>query len=621
MYKKFLFFSIILTFFSFLFSGQSISAEVAADIEISRDASTSSIGTTVMAGGGVSDFNIIKIENKSANNIRIDWMKISRSGGTDNDFANVYIYLKNADSTKTQLSSGQSFSEGVAFFNNIALTVPSASSKYIIASASLLASVADGTVLGLSFDNADNMGVTKLSGIGSPVISGTVAVASRTVKNNTADKTAPGAPSSGKAESVGTSPAFKISWTDPSDTDLLRIDLYRSTVQNQEGVLLKTFNRGLSVVPENFYTDSNLSYETTYYYTLKAVDMAGNQSTATIISGIVYNKGLTIKLNSTSPAAANINASSTDNVLASFDFFASNLEAELTNLNISGDNFDQIKVMSLYNSDVFIASTTGSVFSFYSGLYSKLAFALNETKTLKFKADIPLGATGGAGVILKIFSISAKEPNGSSMNVYGLGAQGNKMTIVSTVVSPSPSPLVLPSPSVSPSPSPSPSLVPSNLLSGSDGKVYKIIGNKKIWIPSAVAFNIQGLKWENIQKVADSQISQYVRIKLLQAIGDLKVYYITESGLKRHIISAEIFNSYGNKWEDIIQVSATDVNSYGNNVLVKVEGDAKVYKLENGQKRWIKTAEAFNKLKLDWTQIAPVNAAELGAYMEGIVIQ
>lgn len=118
-----------------------------------------------------------------------------------------------------------------------------------------------------------------------------------------------------------------------------------------------------------------------------------------------------------------------------------------------------------------------------------------------------------------------------------------------------------------------------------------------------------------------AQIDQYPRAKLLQAAGDEKVYYITESGMKRHILTADIFNSYGNQWSDIVKVTPTEINSFPDNSLIKSGGSAKVYKLENGYKRWIQTAAAFNRLKLDWNKVAPVNETELNAYPEGAPIQ
>jgi len=152
-------------------------------------------------------------------------------------------------------------------------------------------------------------------------------------------------------------------------------------------------------------------------------------------------------------------------------------------------------------------------------------------------------------------------------------------------------------------------------------KVYRVVDGKILWVPTIAAFNAQGLKWEDIQNVSESTVNQYSRLKLVRVKGDPKVYYLTESGLKRWIPTIEVFNSYNNKWEDVVELESKDVNGYSNNDLIKLENEAKVYKLENSKKRWIETMEAFNKLGLDWNKIAPVNQTEFNFYPEGSVIE
>jgi len=71
----------------------------------------------------------------------------------------------------------------------------------------------------------------------------------------------------------------------------------------------------------------------------------------------------------------------------------------------------------------------------------------------------------------------------------------------------------------------------------------------------------------------------------------------------------------------VVSVSGTELNAYPDNNLIKQEGDNKVYKLESGQKRWIKTAEAFNRLKYDWNKVAPVNSTEVNVYPTGTEIE
>ena len=148
-------------------------------------------------------------------------------------------------------------------------------------------------------------------------------------------------------------------------------------------------------------------------------------------------------------------------------------------------------------------------------------------------------------------------------------------------------------------------------------KVYRIVNGKRLWIPTISAFNAQGLKWDEIEDASETEVNQYPEAKLLQVDGDSKIYYLTESGLKRHIPSSQVFLSYGNSWNDVIKISNAELNAYSDNVLIKAEGDYKVYKLENGNKKWIKTAIAFNRLGYDWLGIGLVNGTEINSYPDG----
>jgi len=152
-------------------------------------------------------------------------------------------------------------------------------------------------------------------------------------------------------------------------------------------------------------------------------------------------------------------------------------------------------------------------------------------------------------------------------------------------------------------------------------RVYRIINNKKLWIPAISAFNAQGLKWEDVQETNESEVNNYNRIKLIRVIGGTKVYYITESGLRRHIPSAEVFLSYNNRWEDIVEVDDNIINSYEDSILIRLEGGSKVYLLQNNIKHWIKTAQIFNQHNHDWNKISLVNEIEIDGYEEGEVVE
>lgn len=169
-------------------------------------------------------------------------------------------------------------------------------------------------------------------------------------------------------------------------------------------------------------------------------------------------------------------------------------------------------------------------------------------------------------------------------------------------------------PTPTPTPTPSPISGVTLIKASNDVKVYAIVDNKRHWIPTTEIFNSYSYDWNKISIISRTQINNYTRVKLLRAEGDPKVYYLTEKGYKRHIPSPEVFNSYGNKWENVITVSATEIGFYSDSGLIRLMGGTKVYKLENGKKRWIKTAEAFNRYGFNWNNIAPVNQTELNYY-------
>ncbi|OGZ32384.1 MAG: hypothetical protein A3H00_02305 [Candidatus Portnoybacteria bacterium RBG_13_40_8] len=149
-------------------------------------------------------------------------------------------------------------------------------------------------------------------------------------------------------------------------------------------------------------------------------------------------------------------------------------------------------------------------------------------------------------------------------------------------------------------------------------KVYVIIQGKKHWLPTTAVLNsYPGYKGKKIEAVEPAVLDKYPRIKLIKLANNPKVYYLTESGLKRHLQNPEVFLSYNNKWPDIIEVNQIEINSYENNELIRLTGDEKVYKIENSQKRWIKTAEVFKGLGYDWSKIAPINQIEFYAYFTG----
>lgn len=154
-----------------------------------------------------------------------------------------------------------------------------------------------------------------------------------------------------------------------------------------------------------------------------------------------------------------------------------------------------------------------------------------------------------------------------------------------------------------------------------DPRVWAIERSRRHWIPTLQLFDAYGYLWDNVRIVDKGELAYYPRAKVLRAHGDYKVYYITESGMKRHVPNPHVFLSYGNRWDDVIEILPQELDAYPNSTLIRAQGDMKVYYLENGVKRWIKTPQAFNKYHFNWSMIAPVNQTELMAYPNGTPIE
>jgi hypothetical protein len=111
------------------------------------------------------------------------------------------------------------------------------------------------------------------------------------------------------------------------------------------------------------------------------------------------------------------------------------------------------------------------------------------------------------------------------------------------------------------------------------------------------------------------------RVKLMRSVSSPKVYYITEKGFKRWIPTAAVFLSYGNKWQDVVLVSQSQLDAIPDDLLIKLPASPKIYKLENNKKRWVSNIIAFNKNGFSWDMVASVNQTELNYYATGLPIK
>lgn len=138
-------------------------------------------------------------------------------------------------------------------------------------------------------------------------------------------------------------------------------------------------------------------------------------------------------------------------------------------------------------------------------------------------------------------------------------------------------------------------------------------------IPSAGVFESYGYSWSDIITVSNAEAETYPQVNLIKLADDDKVYVIGQ-GLRRHIPSVEIFESYGYDWAEIVTINATEMNTYGQAQLIKGIGQVKVYQIMNGKRHHIASPAVFNAHGFKWNEIMEVNDTELDSYPEDAAI-
>ncbi|MDP1614708.1 MAG: hypothetical protein Q8L68_02815 [Methylococcales bacterium] len=156
--------------------------------------------------------------------------------------------------------------------------------------------------------------------------------------------------------------------------------------------------------------------------------------------------------------------------------------------------------------------------------------------------------------------------------------------------------------------------------SASASEIYVLRGGKKFHVPSWNAFTGAGYKLADVKTVEASQVSSYSDATLIKVDNDAKVYYI-QNHKKRHIPTAAVFEGYGFSWGNIVSVSAKDRDGYADVNLIKVADDSKVYVIVSGMKRHVPNAEVFDDYKYNWTDIFMVSATERDAYSEATLVK
>lgn len=150
-------------------------------------------------------------------------------------------------------------------------------------------------------------------------------------------------------------------------------------------------------------------------------------------------------------------------------------------------------------------------------------------------------------------------------------------------------------------------------------EIYEIVGGKKHLIPTMDIFYDYGFKDNMIQNITAKNLAKYPRVKLLMLSGNKNgTYYLTEGGMIRLVPHKDVFDSYGDRNEDIIEISKKEFNFYPRNQFVFLERplNRDVFQIVDGMKRYL-TPMAVHRMAITDEQVAPINETELAYYKTG----
>jgi hypothetical protein len=372
---------------------------------------------------------------------------------------------------------------------------------------------------------------------------------------------------------VGTSTSYDLRYATSSISDSTWTSLTQATGESAPKIA------GSSET----MTVSGLSSSTLYYFAIKSKDEAGNESNlSNVANGTTLAPpaptplpGTTVEMDVTPPTLNLASQGQWVSVHLSFPAGCSASAVDLASIKLNGtlsadSNFKGVDKFEKGKSD------KGKSFS-------NLILKFSRAGLINL-----VGAASGAFNVTITGSI-----NSSTCAIKNFSAS-DKVNILSIA------------------PEPDNTLVQAT----SSPDVFIIINGHKRHIPSPRAFARLGFKWQNIKKISQAELDSYLDDELLRASNSPDVFIIV-GGLKRHIPSPEVFNSYGFDWNNISVVSPQDLADYLDATLIRAAGDSKVYLLVGGKKHWISSLDVFNKHGYNWDLVIIINSTEKDAIGEG----
>ncbi len=152
------------------------------------------------------------------------------------------------------------------------------------------------------------------------------------------------------------------------------------------------------------------------------------------------------------------------------------------------------------------------------------------------------------------------------------------------------------------------------LRDSEQGNVYVIQNNRKRWLQSVDIFMSYGYSWDTVYPVTKAMLDAVPSQQLIRRQSTQEVYVVNERGYYRHILSPEVFASYGFQAADVTDITDFDFASYVPGNLILYPGDAQVYAIEGGTKRPIGTLVELQAVGRDVRGLHIVNRADFDSY-------
>ena len=150
--------------------------------------------------------------------------------------------------------------------------------------------------------------------------------------------------------------------------------------------------------------------------------------------------------------------------------------------------------------------------------------------------------------------------------------------------------------------------------------IFQIINGQKHFIPTLDIFYDYGFDLAAVENITQDELNAFTRVRLINTKYDKhKIYYVTENGMIRLIPNSDVFESYGNREDDIVTVSAKELNFYPRNQYVFVENTLTkdIFQVsDKGIKRYV-VPQVVQKLRITPEQTAPINKVQFESYYYG----